>query len=317
MTAPQLQAARVRVPCSTSNLGSGFDVLGLALNSYLEASFEPGGNALELQRTGTLSGLDEGPEQDFLVSAFQQVMASHGVEARGLIRATSQTPLARGLGSSAMALVAGAALARAALGQDPSPDAAFDAARGHEGHGDNAAPCAFGGLRAVIPGEDGPRVLALPLSSEVGFAYAAPATRVSTDAARGALPSHVAHPTAVLGRGRFAGLLHGLATGDPELIRIGFTDELHVPYRLPLIPGAHNAMGVGYDAGAWGVTISGSGSGLIALCPPEKSEAVAAAMHEVFCAGGDEADCWGMALQPDFEGLAVMDRMKLADFGSK
>jgi homoserine kinase len=64
-------------------------------------------------------------------------------------------------------------------------------------------------------------------------------------------------------------------------------------------------MGVGYDAGAWGVTISGSGSGLIALCPPDKSEDVAAAMQEVFSAGEEHPDCWGMALVPDFEGLVV------------
>jgi len=305
VTAPQLIAATVRVPCSTSNLGSGFDVLGLALNSYLEATFEPGGAVLELERSGTLTGLEEETENDYLVLAFQKVMEAHGAEPHGLIRAISQAPLARGLGSSAMALVAGDALGRTALGLDRAPEAAFQAAQAHEGHGDNAAPCAFGGLRAVIPGDDGPHVLALPLSPDVGFAYAAPATRVSTDAARGALPSHVAHPTAVLGHGRFAGLLHGLATGDPELIRIGFTDELHVPYRLPLIPGAHNAMGAGYDAGAWGVTISGSGSGLIALCAPEQSEAVAEAMREVFCVGGDDPDCWGMSLQPDFEGLVV------------
>ena len=145
----------------------------------------------------------------------------------------------------------------------------------------------------------------LPLSPDVGFAFAAPTTRVSTDAARGALPTHVSHPTAVLGHGRFASLLQGLATGDPELISIGFTDELHVPYRLPLIPGAHNAMGCGYDAGAWGVTISGSGSGLIALCPPEDSAAVAAAMYESFSAGSDDPDCWGMAMEPDLVGLVV------------
>lgn len=305
MTAPELHTATVRVPCSTSNLGSGFDVLGLALNLYLEASFEPGGEFLEVERRGTLAELGEDPDKDFLGSTFRRVMAAHGADARGLIRANSQAPLARGLGSSAMALVAGDALGRAALGQDPPPEAAFNAAHEHEGHGDNAAPCAFGGLRAVVPGDAGPLVIGLPLSPDVGFAYAAPATRVSTGAARGALPSHVAHPTAVLGHGRFAALLHGLATGDPELIRIGVLDELHVPYRLPLIPGARNAIGAARDAGAWGVTISGSGSGLIALCPPHAAEAVAAAMRDVFCPGGDDPDCWGMTLQPDFDGLVL------------
>ena len=301
----QLHAASVRVPCSTSNLGSGFDVLGLALDRYLEASFEPGGSEIQLERSGTLSGLEEPAADDFVLRSFRSVLEAHRVVGGGVVSATSAVPLARGLGSSAMALVAGAALARAALKLECSRDIPFQAASEHEGHGDNAAPCAYGGLQAVVPGDAGPRVIALPLSPDVGFAYAAPAARVSTEAARGVLPTHVAHPTAVLGHGRFAALLQGLASGDPDLISIGFTDELHVPYRLPLIPGAPNAMGAGYDAGAWGVTISGSGSGLIALCPPDKAEDVAAAMREVFSAGEENPDCWGMALVPDFEGLVV------------
>lgn len=306
MSHPQLQSATVRVPCSTSNLGSGFDVLGLALDVHLEASFEPaasGTGDLHLERRGTLAALEEDVAQDLLASTFSSVLQTHDAVPAGTLRATSEAPLARGLGSSAMALVAGHALAQAVLGAEISRQEAFQAAERHEGHGDNAAPCAFGGLRAVVPGDHGPRVVPLPLSPKVGFAYAAPAVRVSTDAARGALPTHVAHPTAVLGHGRFAALLQGLATGDPELIQIGFTDELHVPYRLPLIPGAQNAICAGYDAGAWGVTISGSGSGLIALCRPDQAEAVADGMREVFCAGVDEPDCWGMALNPDTDGV--------------
>jgi homoserine kinase len=63
-----IQAARVRVPCSTSNLGSGFDTLGLALNKYLTAEFEPGDGALEVVRTGTLEALSPKPGHDLLVA---------------------------------------------------------------------------------------------------------------------------------------------------------------------------------------------------------------------------------------------------------
>jgi homoserine kinase len=138
----------------------------------------------------------------------------------------------------------------------------------------------------------------------VGFAYAAPAAGISTAAARAALPRQVAHEVAVGCLGRLTALLRGLALGDAELIRAGMEDELHVPHRLPLIPGAFNAIGAGYDAGAWGVTISGSGSGLIALCSPDDAPAVASAMRAVFCSGMDDPQCSGFVLQPDFEGLA-------------
>jgi len=53
--ADTLNAARVRVPCSTSNLGSGYDTIGLALNRYLEASFEPGPTGLKIFREGSLA----------------------------------------------------------------------------------------------------------------------------------------------------------------------------------------------------------------------------------------------------------------------
>jgi homoserine kinase len=306
------RAARVRVPCSTSNLGSGFDVLGLALNRYLEADFQPGDNGLRVRRTGTLADLEAGgPEpngsdstraEDLLLWAFADVMAAAGADLDGELALRSEIPVARGLGSSAAALVAGHDLARAVLELDVSRVETFHAAARREGHGDNAAPCVFGGLQAVVRSPSGFRALPLELSPAVGFAYAAPVARVSTSVARAALPRTVAHGVAVGGLGRLVALTRGLAEGDAELIRVGFEDELHVPYRLPLIPAAADAMDAGRLAGAWAVTISGSGSGLIAACPPEAADVVAGAMREVFAAEADGSDCVGFALRPDLEG---------------
>jgi homoserine kinase len=300
-----LSRAEVRVPCSTSNLGSGFDTVGLALDRYLRASFEPGGSHLEVERRGTLTTLEgDALDRDYTASTFLATLAREGITPSGVLRLDSEIPVARGLGSSAAARVAGHDLARGAMGLPSDPTASFRTVMEQEGHGDNAAPCALGGLRAIVPGDGGPRTLALELSSDVGFAYAAPGAGISTAAARAALPKHVAHEVAVACLGRLTALLRGLALGDAELIRAGMQDELHVPHRLPLIPGAFNAIGAGYDAGAWGVTISGSGSGLIALCSPDDAHAVAAAMRDIFSTGADDAGCSGLVLQPDFEGLA-------------
>jgi homoserine kinase len=300
-----LRAARVRVPSSTSNLGGGYDTLGLALDRYLEASFEPSGSAsgLEVEREGSLARLEGDVSNDLVAQTFTSALAAAKAAPTGRLHLTSNIPVVRGLGSSAAAILAGYDLARAALGLPRADADAFAAAYAHEGHGDNTAPSLYGGLRGVVQTLEGVKVIGLPLSDAVGFAYAAPSAGFSTKEARAVLPGTVSHSTAVSALGRITALVTGLATADAELIRIGVEDELHVPHRLPLIPGAASAMSAGYDAGAWAVTISGAGSGLIAMCEPDDAEQVAAAMRAMFSLGGDDPECVGFAVRPDLEGL--------------
>jgi len=113
----------------------------------------------------------------------------------------------------------------------------------------------------------------------------------------------VPHKTAAGALGRVTALVNGLAKADVELIRIGVEDDLHVPHRLPMIPNAPAAMGAGYDAGAWAVTISGAGSGLIAMCEPSDAQGVADAMREMFSAASDHPECVGYVVRPDLAGL--------------
>lgn len=301
-----LRPSSVVVPCSTSNLGAGFDTVGLALSLHLRARFEPGGEALTVERSGTLAGLAIPVADDLLAASFVEVLEAHGKAPSGTLSVDSRVPLARGLGSSAAARVAGYALGRAALGLHVGAHDAFRVAAAGEGHGDNAAPCALGGLRAVVPAGDGLRALELPLSPGVGFAYAAPGHRVSTEAARGALPEAVPHAEAAAGLGRLVALLRGLGEADAELVRVAMDDALHVPYRLPLIPRGSAAVAAGYAAGAWGVTVSGSGSGLVAVCDPEAAAGVAGAMADALLgAEGPDPGAFASALVPDPDGLQV------------
>ena len=301
--AETLNAARVRVPCSTSNLGSGYDTIGLALNRYLEATYEPGPAGLEIFREGSLATADYDDADDLVARSFASALRSMGSEVGGTLRLRCDIPIGKGLGSSAAAILAGSDLALAATGQGRNDAGVFGTAYEHEGHGDNAAPCLYGGLRAVLPGATGPLPIELALSPDLGFAYAAPSAAIETKAARDVLPELVGHDLAARSLARATALVRGLASADRELIKIGVEDELHVPHRLPMIPGAYNAIGAGYDAGAWAITISGAGSGLIALCDPSDSEAVAAAMRQVFSNGTEDPNCPGFAATPDFEGL--------------
>ena len=304
----ELRAARVRVPCSTSNLGAGYDTLGLALDRYLDASFVPDdGGELRIERSGLLGRLAGSEADDLVAKGLASGLQRDGFSASGILRLHSDIPVARGLGASAAARVAGFDLALAVQGLPGDADGAFAEALRAEGHGDNAAPSIFGGLRAVASTPEGPVVMGLELDPGVGFAYAAPAAGVSTDEARRLLPKQVSHKVAAASLGRLVALLRGLAEADAELIRVGVRDELHVPHRLALIPSALAAISAGTDAGAWAVTVSGAGSGLIAMCDPADAAAVGAAMHEVFDAGTGDPECVGFAVKPCEKGLERLE----------
>lgn len=293
----------MRVPCSTSNLGSGFDCIGLALDRWLDARFLPDDEPLRCERHGTLAALSGGSEDDLILRAFRTGLAARGIRRpTGKIHATSDIPIARGLGSSAAATVSGLVLAAAAAGDALDRPTELERALALEGHPDNAAPALHGGLVAVARSADGlPHATRLPLARSLAFAFAAPDHEMSTTRARAALPADIPHTVATRALGRVAALVHGLATGDPALLELGFEDELHVPYRLPLIRGALEAIAAARAAGAFAATISGSGSGIIAVTAVETAAGVSDAMAGAFGAGV------AFALAADHAGVVALN----------
>src|SRR5262245_46368116 len=220
MHSSELLRARVRVPCSTSNLGAGFDCLGLALSRYIQAEYIPGNAPLSVERRGTAKWLSDARDatRTVFLAELQRISATRP---GGLLSVRSDIPLGRGLGSSAAATVAGLLLARAVCGEhDPDRQALLRTATEREGHPDNAAPALLGGLVAVArDAENRPRAFRLPLSRKLGFAFAAPDVEVPTPLARRALPETVPHSIAARALGRVAAVVQGLANADPELLR--------------------------------------------------------------------------------------------------
>jgi len=296
-----------RVPASTSNLGSGFDMLGLAVNRYLTATWTPGDEPLSIHYAGTLMGHRGEPRSDLAARALAGALAEAGAAPPGgRLLLDSAIPVERGLGSSAAAVAAGLTLAAAFLGQPLDRRLALERAVELEGHPDNAAPALLGGLVATTrDGAGRPLPFSLPLAPSLAFAFAAPGSGVSTARARQALPEAVPHGRAVAALGRAAALVHGLATADAALLRAGFQDDLHVPYRLPLISGGQAAMAAAMEAGAWAVTISGSGSGLFAVTTADRAASVATAMEDAFRAAGPGAI--GFVLDADHAGVTLVD----------
>lgn len=298
MSRPPGDPIRIRVPASTSNLGPGFDVLGLAVDRGVEVEFRPGTKpGLAVRWGGTLEGLGLTGDRNLVAVAARTRL---GRPLEGRLAVTSDAPVGRGLGSSAAARVAGTLLGALLAGEEPDREAVALAVSRAEGHPDNAVPAVMGGLVAARLHPGGLEWIRLPLSPDLAFVYAAPETPLSTEAAREALPDTVPHADAVDNATRLPLLLDALARGDGPAVGRNLDDRLHVPYRIPLIPGAAGCVAAGLGAGAFGVTLSGAGSGLLAVTDARRARAVEAAMGRAFteATGGAVA----FRLSPDQEG---------------
>ncbi len=287
--------ASVRVPASTSNLGGGFDCVGMAVDRRLHASVtvDPATHVVTMQRGGSLTSLKCDALDDLVFEGFAAACKRRGMAVpSGLaFNVTSDIPVARGLGSSAAALVAGAALADEALHLHLGNDGVATLVSQIEGHPDNAAPAVFGGAMLGVARDDATALQpctyafsTLPVHPSLAFIFAVPPLEVTTASARAVLPKHVSFSDAVCAVQRSAALVHGLATGDADLLSRALDDVLHVPYRMALIPGYEAVVSAARTAGAFGGTLSGSGSAMVAIGRPGDAEAIAFAMRAAFAA---------------------------------
>lgn len=249
---------RVSVPATSANLGPGFDALGVALDLYLRVTLEPSARD-EFHYQG------EGPapeSQGNLVHlGFKTVHDALGLKAPAVaVYVENPIPLARGLGSSSAALVAGGALADALLGGRLGRDGVFRLMAAHEGHPDNVGPAVYGHLTVAAADADGLfHAASLELPKRWRLLFGVPAFGLATPKARAALPDAYPRAQLVATSSRTALWLAAAALDRPELLAAASLDVVHTPYRAPLVPGLAKALGDARDAGAWAAFLSGAG----------------------------------------------------------
>jgi homoserine kinase len=240
---------------------------------------------LSVEHSGTLSVVLTPIEQDLLVVGFNAARrrAGHDRPITVSIAADSEIPVARGLGSSAAALVAGAALAIESLQLPLSREDVLEIGAEVEGHPDNVAAAVYGGAVLGVPTRGHRfRTAQLAVSPSIAFVFVSPEFVTETKRARAVLPAEVPYAQAVVAAGKSAALVRGLETGEPGLLTIGLDDVLHVPYRRSLIRGFDEVTGAAIAAGAFGATLSGSGSTLVAIVPKARARAVGASMQKAW-----------------------------------
>lgn len=204
----------VSVPATSANLGPGFDSMGLALDLHDEVSVHATTGATGVVVEGEGAGRVPEGEDNLVVRAVRMGLDRVGAPQVGIrMHCLNRIPHGRGLGSSASAVVAGLALARALVG-DPEVLTAADMlllGTDVEGHPDNVAPAVLGG--ATVAWNEGGRPGAVRLDppravSPVAFI---PGFELSTSAARAALPATVPHADGAYNASRAALLTAVLA----------------------------------------------------------------------------------------------------------
>lgn len=261
------------MPASIANLGPGFDVLAMAVDMWLE---------VEAEESDEPEWEFKGEGADFL-AANPNPLSS--LRLRGWV--SNAIPVGVGLGSSAAARVAAAAL-------QGSRDPIGDAGRA-EGHYDNAAAAVMGGVVVVVEQE----VYALP-APDLGVALFVAPIPVATEEARAVLPTEVSREDAVFNAARVASLVRLLHTRQWELLDVALEDRLHQPHRLPIYPWVADVIAAAREASAYGAAVCGAGPSVFALCERRHATDVAAAMEDA----GPEAG-YGLVTRVARHGLEV------------
>lgn len=257
-------------PATTANLGPGFDAIALALSPRCLVRARPA-DEWSIEHVGDHRPADK--EHDGVAAA-----ARHAIGDRPLaMKIDNQVPLARGIGSSAAAFVAGSAAAFRAVGDEASPDRVFRIAAEMEGHADQVAAAVYGGL-VLAPAEGMP--FRLPIHPSLRPVVAVPETRLPTHEARAILPDSYARDVLIRTVARASALTAGLITGDPEMLGAAHGDEVHEAPRDALSPDVAKLIDVARRAGALHAARSGAGPSVVAIATVEDAAKVAAAFRE-------------------------------------
>ncbi len=249
-----MQQVTVRVPASTSNLGPGFDCLGVALSLYNNVTVSRG-------QRGAVNGMIRDTARKFF-SAAQCKAFEFSCDIRGDI------PIARGLGSSVTVRLGVLHALNEIVGTNLTRHELFTLCAELEGHSDNAAPASFGGFTLAR----GLEIQHFDVSPQLRFILLIPNFEIATNAARQLLPSKISRTDAVRNVANASAIATAFATGDYEKLRGCFVDYLHQPFRKKLVPFLEDTIRAAETAGALGAFLSGSGSAIcaIALRNPRK-----------------------------------------------
>ncbi len=271
LRSPRDRRVHVRVPATSANLGPGFDCAALALDLHDDVVVQTTTTGLDVEVRGEGATSVPRDESHLVVSSLRRTLEQLGVQQPGLkLTCINRIPQARGLGSSAAAIVAAVVASEALVGRasEPVDGEALALAAELEGHPDNVAACLYGGLTLAWAEAEGPRAVRITPSPDVTPVVFVPRATSSTKGARTLLPTHVPHLHASANSARSAILPYAVAT-DPSLLLAATQDWLHERYRAGSHPPTTELVQRLRDRGLPAVT-SGAGPSVMVLASPRE-----------------------------------------------
>lgn len=273
----------VKVPATTANLGPGFDCIGAALQLYNEFKFTLSDSDLCIKVHGKEAEKVQTDSSNLIYQAFVKLYERINKTPPGVeIEINLGVPLARGLGSSATAIVGGLVGGNILADSPLSPQDVIKLAIEMEGHPDNVVPAFLGGCQLAATSSRGWEICPVQWHPEIIPVVAIPDFELSTSQARKVLPTEISRDDAVFNASHFGLLLQALATNQKEWLQAALQDKLHQPYRQSLILGYDHVENAVIEAGAHGMVISGAGPTLLALTDRMHSPGVVQAMTDAW-----------------------------------
>ena len=297
--------ATARIPASTTNLGPGFDVLGLALQLYSTVTLEITGSKTEVVVSGV--DVDKIPSSTEHI-AFQAVetiyQKSGKSQPKGLkLTISNGIPAIRGLGGSGTAILGGLLTANLLCENPFSRSELLNFASTLEGHPDNVAASLYGGLVISVQDDKHIHTIQLKCDPALYVVLAIPEFTLSTQKARNILPKTVDFSDAIYNISRSSLLVASVATGKLEMLSTAMNDKLHQPYRSTLIPGFDDVVEDALSAGALSIALSGAGPTIAAYCLDNMQE-VGKSMQNVFKQHGIPSEI--LVIGTDVEGAKLI-----------
>lgn len=273
---------KISVPASSANVGPGFDSAGIALSRHLTLTVKKS-DEWEFVHTSSIVPTVDHYKNHYIYKIATQVAEWNNCRLPAChVTMDSEIPLARGLGSSASAIVAAIELTNQLCELNLTEKEKLDLAVKIEGHPDNVAAALLGSFVISVKMADETSYKKLP-GLDMDLVIYIPSFELKTEDSRKVLPEQFQMKDAATASGISNLMVSSLLTGDYKLAgKMMESDLFHERYRAKLIPNYYDIRSRARELGAYGTVISGAGPTMISFVPEGEGERVAKTMRATF-----------------------------------